>query len=65
MDRSMFSSGGLIPTRHDAKMVVLERGWWMCKKCGTIFESYIIPPLKHVCHVKRNEFEYSTTKDQP
>ena len=44
-----FAQGGFLPRQDDKKRVLLDRGWWKCKKCGAIFEAFSSPPLNHVC----------------
>ena len=58
--KDKFASGGfVVPTVEDRKFVLIDRGWWKCKKCGIIFESSTTPPLNHFCSF---EVEYT---DEP
>lgn len=45
-----FANGGFVsPKKDDCKKVLLDRGWWKCKQCGSVFESYSGLPLNHIC----------------
>lgn len=49
-----FASGGLVPPQEEMTLVVFDRGWWKCKKCGAIYEDYTIPPIHHTCFRKED-----------
>ncbi len=54
--KKKFAYGGKIEPKNKGKIIIAERGWYKCIRCGRIFENYsIISLFDHIC--KGNEMK--------